>query len=78
MRTLRREAPGGEERPAAREPEPYGLGINSDHVDFVQFVNGVLEEVRADGRWTKSYNTWLADSLGKAPTPPKPVYGRTP
>ena len=56
--------------------EPYGLGVNAKNVDFVRFVNGVLEDMRADGRWTKSYNTWLADSLGKAPAPPEPVYGR--
>jgi len=56
--------------------EPYGLGVNRENVDFVRFVNGVLEEMRADGRWTKSYNTWLADALGKAPAPPRPVYGR--
>ena len=35
-------------------------------------------QMRTDGRWTKSYNTWLADSLGKAPAPPQPVYGRAP
>jgi polar amino acid transport system substrate-binding protein len=58
--------------------EPYGLGINQKNVDFVRFVNGVLEQMRADGRWAKSYNTWLADSLGKAPAPPQPVYGRAP
>lgn len=57
--------------------EPYGLGVNRDDIDFVRFVNGVLEEVRADGRWTTSYDTWLADALGEAPAPPKPVYGRT-
>jgi len=57
--------------------EPYGLGVNQKNVDFARFVNGVLEEMRADGRWTKAYNTWLADSLGKAPVPPEPVYGRT-
>jgi polar amino acid transport system substrate-binding protein len=56
--------------------EPYGLGVNAKNVDLVRFVNGVLEDMRADGRWTKSYNTWLADSLGKAPAPPEPVYGR--
>jgi polar amino acid transport system substrate-binding protein len=56
--------------------EPYGLGVNAANVDLVRFVNGVLEEIKADGRWTKSYNTWLADSLGKAPAPPQPVYGR--
>ena len=58
--------------------EPLGLGVNKQHVDFVRFVNGVLDQMRADGRWTKSYNTWFADALGKAPAPPEPVYGRAP
>jgi polar amino acid transport system substrate-binding protein len=57
--------------------EPYGLGVSQEHPDFVRFVNGVLADMRSDGRWTKSYDTWLADALGKAPAPPKPVYGRT-
>lgn len=57
--------------------EPYGLGFNSAKVDFVAFVNGVLAQVRADGRWTKSYNTWLAEALGPVPGPPVAVYGRT-
>jgi polar amino acid transport system substrate-binding protein len=56
--------------------EPYGLGINRSNVDFVEFVNGVLEQLRADGQWTRSYNRWLADALGKAPAPPVAVYGR--
>jgi polar amino acid transport system substrate-binding protein len=58
--------------------EPYGLGVNAKNVDFVRFVNGVLADMRSDGRWTKAYNTWLADALGKAPAPPQPVYGRAP
>jgi polar amino acid transport system substrate-binding protein len=58
--------------------EPYGLGINQANVDFVRFVNGVIEEMKSDGRWAKNYQTWLADALGKAPAPPVPVYGRTP
>ena len=57
--------------------EPYGLGFNAANVDFVEFVNGVLAQTKADGRWTASYNQWLADALGKAPTPPVAVYGRT-
>jgi polar amino acid transport system substrate-binding protein len=57
--------------------EPYGLAFNSANVDFVAFVNGVLAQMRADGQWTKSYNTWLADALGQAPNPPVAVYGRT-
>jgi polar amino acid transport system substrate-binding protein len=58
--------------------EPYGLGIAQQHPEFVRFVNRVLEQVKSDGRWKASYNRWLADALGPAPTPPAPVYGRTP
>lgn len=58
--------------------EPYGIGIPSDDVDMVRFVNAALERMRTDGRWTASYNRWLAPALGPAPAPPQPVYGRTP
>ena len=58
--------------------EPYGLGISQAHPDFVSFVNKVLENVKADGRWKASYNRWLAGALGPAPAPPTPVYGRAP
>jgi polar amino acid transport system substrate-binding protein len=58
--------------------EPYGLGISQAHPEFVSFVNKVLENVKADGRWKASYNRWLADALGPAPAPPVPIYGRTP
>ncbi len=56
--------------------EPYGLGFNEKDVDFVRFVNARLEEMRTDGEWTRIYNRWLKDSLGPAPKPPIPVYGR--
>ncbi|MGN8247304.1 glutamate ABC transporter substrate-binding protein [Cellulomonas soli] len=56
--------------------EPYGLGMNSDDVDLVRFVNTVLEQAKADGTWTASYDRWLADALGAAPVPPVAVYGR--
>ena len=56
--------------------EPYGLGFNEKDVDFVRFVNARLEEMRTDGEWTRIYNRWLRDSLGPAPKPPIPVYGR--
>jgi len=56
--------------------EPYGLGINANRTDFVRFVNGVIEDMKADGRWKASYDKWLAPTLGKAPAPPQPVYGR--
>ena len=58
--------------------EPYGLGVNKDNVDFVRFVNGVVENMKSDGRWARNYKTWLADALGPAPAPPDAVYGRTP
>ena len=58
--------------------EPYGLGVNKANVDFVRFINGVLEDMRSNGQWTRNYNTWLAEALGQAPAPPKPVYGRAP
>ena len=58
--------------------EPYGLGISKKNPDFVKFVNGVLEQMRTDGRWTTAYNTWLKDALGPAPAPPAAVYGRRP
>jgi polar amino acid transport system substrate-binding protein len=55
--------------------EPYGLGMNSGQVDFVKFVNGVLEQMKADGRWQKSYDKWFGTALGPA-KPPAPLYGR--
>ncbi|MET0999427.1 MAG: glutamate ABC transporter substrate-binding protein [Marmoricola sp.] len=58
--------------------EPYGLGVNRENVDFVRFVNGVIEQMKSDGRWARNYQTWLADALGKAPAPPAAVYGRQP
>jgi polar amino acid transport system substrate-binding protein len=58
--------------------EPYGLGVNKANVDFVRFINGVVEDMKSSGQWTKNYNTWLADALGKAPKPPASVYGRAP
>ena len=61
---------------AAFTKEPYGLGMNKDAKDLVQFVNAVLEKMRTDGQWKASYDHWLAPDLGPAPTPPKAAYGR--
>ena len=57
--------------------EPYGIGVAADQVDLVQFVNGVLDQAKADGTWAASYSTWLG-ALGAAPVPPASVYGRVP
>ncbi len=56
--------------------EPYGIGVAADDVELVRFVNAVLDEVKADGRWAASYERWLG-ALGDAPEPPESVYGRT-
>lgn len=56
--------------------EPYGLGFPQADTQFVTFVNRLLEDMKADGRWKKLYDTWLAESLGAAPKPPVAVFGR--
>lgn len=53
--------------------EPYGLGVPSSNVDFVEFVNALLQRWRLDGTWKRLYEKWLP---GSAPTPPQAVYGR--
>jgi len=57
--------------------EPYGLGIDKKHPEFVQFVNAVLEKMRADGTWKQMYARWLKPT-GAVPDPPPALYGRTP
>ncbi|WP_406288457.1 transporter substrate-binding domain-containing protein [Embleya sp. NBC_00896] len=43
--------------------EPYGLEIAKEHPDLVRFVNASLQRVRADGTWTRLYDTHLARFL---------------
>lgn len=61
---------------AAITDEPYGLAFNAEDTYFVQYVNAVLDRIKADGTWKQIYDRWLADSLGKAPKPPDAKYGR--
>ena len=56
--------------------EPYGIGVNAENVDLVRFINGVLEQMDADGSWQASYKKWLQPSLKAPATQPTPVYGR--
>lgn len=58
--------------------EPYGVGIAADQPDLVRFVNGVLADMVEDGQWARSYERWLGEALGPAPSPPRAVYGRVP
>ncbi|MER7073272.1 glutamate ABC transporter substrate-binding protein [Terrabacter sp. NPDC000476] len=56
--------------------EPYGIGFNKDDVYLARYVNRVIADLEADGRWKTIYDRWLATPLGPAPAPPTPVYGR--
>jgi polar amino acid transport system substrate-binding protein len=53
--------------------EPSAVGVAKDAPDLVRFVNGVLERMRTDGTWTRSYDQWLS-RLGLAPAPPVARY----
>jgi polar amino acid transport system substrate-binding protein len=55
-------------------PEPYGLAVPLGESDMVAFVNGVLEQLRANGQWTALYQRWVGDRLGPTPAPPPAVY----
>ena len=49
--------------------EPYGIGIAKGHPEFVQFVNGVLAQIRQNGRWKEIHKKWLGKYV---PTPEPP------
>jgi polar amino acid transport system substrate-binding protein len=54
--------------------EPYGMGISKAHPEFVRFVNGVLDQMRADGAWQRIYSQWLGRFVRPTPPPPAPHY----
>ena len=56
--------------------EPYGVGVNKDDKDLVAFINAVLQQMRSDGSWQKSYDRWLLPSLKVPATAFQPRYGR--
>lgn len=60
--------------------EPYGIGTNKGSTDLVRFINALLEEMRDDGSWQRSFDKWLGPALNvkgaKPITQPPPVYGR--
>ncbi|HZE49453.1 MAG TPA: transporter substrate-binding domain-containing protein [Jatrophihabitantaceae bacterium] len=59
--------------PDLLSPEPYGLGFSKTDVDFVRFVNALLEQMRADGDWQRIHNKWVPTDKNAQP---QPVYGR--
>jgi polar amino acid transport system substrate-binding protein len=54
--------------------EPYGLAIKRDRLDFVRFVNGVLDGMRTDGRLEQLEAKWLGDVVDPPPAVPDASY----
>jgi polar amino acid transport system substrate-binding protein len=50
--------------------EPYGLGIAKTSTGFKEFVDGVLRQIKQNGRWKAIYQQWLG-KYGPVPDPPK-------
>jgi len=51
--------------------EPLGIGIKQGKEDLVEFIDGVLDAMVADGRWTQLYDTHIKPYTGEdAPEPP--------
>jgi glutamate transport system substrate-binding protein len=50
--------------------EPYGAGIKDGDTEFKEFVDGVLEEYKSDGRWAQAYEEWVGQYTGEDQEPP--------
>jgi len=51
--------------------EPLGIGIKKGKEDLVEFINGVLDAMAADGRWKALYDKNIKQYSGEeAPEPP--------
>jgi polar amino acid transport system substrate-binding protein len=55
-------------------PDPYGMAISKAHPEFVRFVDGVLAQMRKDGRWRAIYKRWLGPYVKSVPAPPTATY----
>lgn len=53
--------------------EPYGIGLKHDDTEFRMWLNDVLEEIYADGRWAAA---WEATAGQYLPTPEPPAVDR--
>jgi glutamate transport system substrate-binding protein len=50
--------------------EPYGAGIKKGETEMVEFVNGVFEEMKQDGRWQEIYDKWVGQYVEEQQEPP--------
>jgi glutamate transport system substrate-binding protein len=39
--------------------EPYGAGIKQGDRQFKEFVDGVIQDYKRDGRWARAYQKWV-------------------
>jgi polar amino acid transport system substrate-binding protein len=53
---------------------PYGLAVATQHPELVRFVNSVLEQMRADGRWSALRSRWLGPLGSPGAAPPAARY----
>ncbi|SHM48898.1 glutamate ABC transporter substrate-binding protein [Actinacidiphila paucisporea] len=49
--------------------EPHGIAMQPGQIDFVRFVNAVLERMRQDGSLQRLAQTWLGDGTTFGPPP---------
>jgi len=57
---------GGE----ALTTEPYGAGVREGDAALQRFVNGVIADMKADGRWEDLYQEWVGQYTGERQEPP--------
>ena len=50
--------------------EPYGIGVAKDRVGFTPFLNKVIADMIADGRWAKFYEKHITPVSGDKKTGP--------
>jgi ABC-type amino acid transport substrate-binding protein len=50
--------------------EPYGAGIKKGDKQMVDFVNGVFDEYKSDGRWQETYEKWVGQYTNQEAEPP--------
>ena len=50
--------------------EPYGAGIKNGDKEFKEFVDGVIGDMKSDGRWQKAYDKWVGQYTNEQQKPP--------
>jgi glutamate transport system substrate-binding protein len=50
--------------------EPYGAGIKKGNTELQEFVNGVFQEFKDDGRYAKTYEKWVGQYTDTDAEPP--------